>query len=49
VEEKTMKQKLPDGFQKSEFQKEHGMIDIVTMRQDLTEKLKLILSYTMKK
>jgi acetyl-CoA carboxylase carboxyl transferase subunit beta len=49
VVEKTMKQKLPAGFQKSEFQKEHGMIDIVTSRQNLTEKLGLILSYTMKK
>ncbi|MDR2667281.1 MAG: acetyl-CoA carboxylase, carboxyltransferase subunit beta [Holosporales bacterium] len=49
VVEKTMKQKLPTDFQKAEFQKEHGMIDIVTTRQNLTDKLRLILSYTMKK
>ena len=35
VIEQTIKQKLPDGFQRSEFQLEHGLIDNVVERKDL--------------
>lgn len=35
VIEETIKQKLPEGFQRSEFLLEHGMVDIVTERKDL--------------
>lgn len=44
VIEETIKQKLPVGFQKAEFLREHGMIDIVSDRKDLKKKLGLVLS-----
>ena len=39
VIEQTIKQKLPDGFQRSEFQLEHGLIDNVVERKDLKSTL----------
>lgn len=44
VIEETIKQKLPKGFQRAEFLKEHGIIDIVLQRKDLKETLGRILS-----
>ncbi|MBI3583604.1 MAG: acetyl-CoA carboxylase carboxyltransferase subunit beta [Nitrospinae bacterium] len=35
VIEQTIKQKLPDGFQRAEFLLEHGMIDMVVHRKEL--------------
>jgi len=35
VIEQTIKQKLPDGFQRSEFLLEHGMIDVIVHRKDM--------------
>jgi acetyl-CoA carboxylase carboxyl transferase subunit beta len=35
VIEQTIRQKLPEGFQRSEFLLEHGMIDMVVDRRDL--------------
>ena len=35
VIEQTIRQKLPDGFQRSEFLLEHGMVDIITERHEL--------------
>jgi acetyl-CoA carboxylase carboxyl transferase subunit beta len=35
VIEQTIRQKLPDGFQRSEFLVEHGMLDIVVDRRDM--------------
>ncbi len=35
VIEQTIRQKLPDGFQRSEFLLEHGMIDAIVHRKDL--------------
>jgi acetyl-CoA carboxylase carboxyl transferase subunit beta len=35
VIEQTIRQKLPEGFQRSEFLVEHGMIDLVVDRRDL--------------
>ena len=35
VIEQTIRQKLPDGFQRSEFLVEHGMLDLVVDRRDL--------------
>ena len=35
VIEKTIKQRLPDGFQRAEFLLEHGMVDLVVERKDL--------------
>lgn len=41
----TIKQELPDGFQSSEFQLEHGMVDLVVDRRDLKETIALILRH----
>ena len=35
VIEKTIKQRLPKGFQRSEFLLEHGMIDMIIHRKEL--------------
>src|ERR1700742_338680 len=35
VIEQTIREKLPDGFQKSEYLRAHGMIDMVVHRRDL--------------
>jgi len=45
VIEQTIRQKLPDGFQKSEFLMEHGLVDLVVHRKDLKTKLSLLLDY----
>jgi acetyl-CoA carboxylase carboxyl transferase subunit beta len=39
VIEQTIRQKLPKGFQRSEFLMEHGMIDAIVDRRDLREYL----------
>ena len=39
VIEQTIRQKLPEGFQRSEFLLEHGMIDAIVHRKDLRAKL----------
>jgi len=39
VIEQTIRQKLPKGFQRSEFLLEHGMIDAIVDRRDLREYL----------
>jgi acetyl-CoA carboxylase carboxyl transferase subunit beta len=35
VIEQTIKQKLPEGFQRSEYLLEHGMIDLVVERKEM--------------
>jgi acetyl-CoA carboxylase carboxyl transferase subunit beta len=35
VIEQTIREKLPEGFQKAEYLKEHGMVDMVVHRRDL--------------
>ena len=45
VIEETIKQELPKGFQRSEFQLEHGMIDLVVDRRDLKETIAVILRH----
>lgn len=35
VIEQTIREKLPEGFQKSEYLLEHGMVDMITHRHDL--------------
>ncbi len=35
VIEQTIREKLPDGFQKSEYLKEHGMVDMVVHRHEM--------------
>ena len=44
VIEQTIKQKLPQGFQKSEFLLEHGFIDKIVERKDLKENLYKLIS-----
>ena len=39
VIEQTIKQKLPDGFQRAEFQLEHGLIDNIVHRKELKSTL----------
>lgn len=39
VIEQTIKQKLPEGFQKAEFLQQHGMIDLVVPRAKMRETL----------
>ena len=39
VIEQTIRQKLPEGFQRSEFLVEHGMIDLVVDRRNMKETL----------
>ena len=41
----TIRQPLPDGFQRSEFLLEHGQIDLVVERRELTETLRRILVF----
>ena len=45
VIEQTIRQKLPEGFQRSEFLLEHGMIDMVTERSKLRDLLIRVLSF----
>jgi acetyl-CoA carboxylase carboxyl transferase subunit beta len=45
VIEQTIREKLPEGFQRAEYLLEHGMIDLVVSRGDLREKLALLVSY----
>jgi len=35
VIEQTIREKLPDGFQKAEYLRDHGMVDMVVHRRDL--------------
>ena len=45
----TVKEELPEGFQKSEYVQETGFIDLIVQRKDLKEKISLILSILLKK
>ncbi len=42
--EQTIRQKLPKGFQRSEFLLEHGAIDLIIHRKDMREKLSGLLA-----
>jgi acetyl-CoA carboxylase carboxyl transferase subunit beta len=43
VIEGTIKQKLPEGFQRSEFLLEHGMIDRIVPRAEMRDEIAVIL------
>jgi len=45
VIEQTIHKKLPEGFQRSEFMLEHGMLDMVVHRKQLKETLSKLLGY----
>ncbi|MFN5902669.1 MAG: acetyl-CoA carboxylase, carboxyltransferase subunit beta [Novosphingobium sp.] len=41
----TIREKLPEGFQRAEYLLEHGMVDMVVHRRDLKDQLALVLDY----
>lgn len=43
VIEQTIKQKLPEGFQRAEFLQEHGMVDCIIKRKDMKKTLSTLL------
>jgi acetyl-CoA carboxylase carboxyl transferase subunit beta len=45
VIEQTIREKLPEGFQRAEYLLEHGMIDMVTHRRDLRTTLGSLIDY----
>jgi len=49
VIEQTIRQKLPKGFQRSEFLLEHGMIDIVVDRREMKDTIVRMLDFMMNK
>jgi acetyl-CoA carboxylase carboxyl transferase subunit beta len=48
VIEQTIREKLPDGFQRAEYLKEHGMVDMVVHRHDLRPTLARVCRLLMK-
>jgi acetyl-CoA carboxylase carboxyl transferase subunit beta len=47
VIESTIREKLPDGFQRAEYLLEHGMIDMITPRHELRQMLATTIDYLM--
>ena len=45
VIEQTIKQQLPDQFQRAEFLLEHGMIDMIVERKNLKQTIGTLLSH----
>lgn len=45
VIEQTIRQKLPEGFQRSEFLLEHGLVDLIVNRKELRDTLIQLLEY----
>ena len=45
VIEQTIREKLPEGFQRAEYLLEHGMIDMVVRRHDLKETVGSLIEY----
>ena len=43
VIEQTMRQKLPEGFQRSEFLQKKGFVDLIVERKEMKEKLAALL------
>jgi acetyl-CoA carboxylase carboxyl transferase subunit beta len=41
----TIRQPLPDGFQRSEFLLEHGQIDLIVERRELKDTLRKLLAF----
>jgi acetyl-CoA carboxylase carboxyl transferase subunit beta len=49
VIEQTIREKLPDGFQRAEYLLEHGMVDMVVHRHQMRETLSRLLRLLMRK
>ena len=47
VIEQTVREKLPEGFQRSEFLLEHGAIDMIVDRRDMRDKIAELLAFLM--
>jgi acetyl-CoA carboxylase carboxyl transferase subunit beta len=47
VIEQTIREKLPEGFQRAEYLLEHGMVDMVTPRRELRETLGRVIDFVM--
>jgi acetyl-CoA carboxylase carboxyl transferase subunit beta len=45
VIEQTIREKLPEGFQRAEYLLEHGIIDMVVPRHQLRETLSRLIAY----
>ncbi|HTK86206.1 MAG TPA: acetyl-CoA carboxylase carboxyl transferase subunit beta, partial [Nitrospiraceae bacterium] len=45
VIEQTIKQQLPDEFQRAEFLRDHGMVDMIVERKHLKEALSTLLGH----
>jgi acetyl-CoA carboxylase carboxyl transferase subunit beta len=48
VIEQTVREKLPDGFQRSEFLLEHGAVDIIMDRREMRERIASLLAMMMR-
>ncbi len=44
VIEQTIRQKLPEGFQRAEYLLEHGMIDLIVERKDMKNKVSQLIN-----
>jgi acetyl-CoA carboxylase carboxyl transferase subunit beta len=49
VIEQTIREKLPEGFQRSEYLLDHGMVDMVVHRHEMRQTLSRLVSLLMKK
>ena len=45
VIEQITRQKLPEGFQRAEFQLEHGMLDLIVPRRELRDTITTLLRH----
>ena len=45
VIEQTMRQKLPEGFQRAEFLEKKGFADLIVERREMKEKLAALLKF----
>jgi acetyl-CoA carboxylase carboxyl transferase subunit beta len=43
----TIREKLPEGFQRAEYLLDHGMLDMVVERKDLRQALGRLIGYLM--
>jgi len=44
VIEQTIRQKLPEGFQRAEYLLEHGMVDLIVSRKDMKQRLSQVVN-----
>jgi acetyl-CoA carboxylase carboxyl transferase subunit beta len=49
VIEQTVREKLPEGFQRSEFLLEHGAVDLIIARKDMRARLARLLAIMLKR